>query len=375
MPHRVREFARVSKRTEGSRIASDRNFVLTGMEQHVYPNPSRALRTEDFLYIRNFEPEKWRTGEVERQNPEHDFAVTPWPTGPGAFSYNIDPSPTKQYLRLNRENQEVKEFEDLSFRIPPTEELYDLKVDPDQLHNIAGVKAYERMLEQQRCKLNVELLKSADPRTEVDGYVTQVVEGWVVRVSDDLRKQKPQETAKALILLEAQCRKVIEVIPETPLAHLQSIQLWISLPTPGRRPRAEFHPSVDWLIEHDMHPAKVKGVEFTNTAIFAEEIVRMPMLLLHELAHAYHNIVLGYEHPELVRLFKHTKQSGAYDKVERRNREPQMAYAMNNQMEYFAETTAAFFGENDFYPFNREELKTHDPETHDLLAKLWMNAK
>jgi hypothetical protein len=125
-----------------------------------------------------------------------------------------------------------------------------------------------------RAKLNVELLKSADPRMEVDGYVTQVVEGWVVRVSKDLRKQKPEETRKALRLLKAQCQKVIDLIPSAALVHLQSIQLWMSLPAEGRRPKAEFHPSKDWLIEHDMHPAKVKGVEFSNIPIFEKEIER-----------------------------------------------------------------------------------------------------
>jgi hypothetical protein len=205
----------------------------------------------------------------------------------------------------------------------------------------------------------------------VAGYRSQQIEGWTVYVSDELRRMRPEETERALMLLSEQCRKVIEVLPPAALKPLQSVRLWMSLPVEGRRPKAEFHPSKGWLIEHGMAPEKEKGVEFTNTAIFEKEIVRMPMLLLHELAHAYHNLVLGYEHPELIRLYKQAKQSGSYDKVARRNSEPQMAYAMNNQMEYFAECTEAFFGENDFYPFNREELKNHDPEMHDLLAQLW----
>lgn len=266
----------------------------------------------------------------------------------------------------------MKELVNLSFRVPPSEELYDLKVDPDQLQNIAAVKAYERILEQQRCRLNVELLKAADPRMEVDGYVTQFIEGWVVRVSEDLRKQKPEETEKTLRLLKAQCQKVIEVIPATAVVYLQSIQLWVSLPKEGRRPRAEFHPSEDWLIENGMQPDKVKGVEFTNTAIFEKEIVRMPMLLLHELAHAYHNLVLGFDHPELLRLYEQAKENGSYQRVERRNHETQMAYAITNHKEYFAECTEAFFGENDFYPFNNIDLKLHDPDMYDLLTDIWI---
>ncbi|MEM1443526.1 MAG: hypothetical protein AAGF67_14365, partial [Verrucomicrobiota bacterium] len=63
-----------------------------------------------------------------------------------------------------------------------------------------------------------------------------------------------------------------------------------------------------------------------------------------------------------------------YEQVERfdGNRFRQdRAYALSNPMEYFAESTEAYFGRNDFYPFNREELKKHDPYMHGLLPQLW----
>jgi len=47
------------------------------------------------------------------------------------------------------------------------------------------------------------------------------------------------------------------------------------------------------------------------------------------------------------------------------------AYALNNDQEYFAECTEAFFGTNDFYPFVRAELQQHDPLMYQLLNKLW----
>ena len=46
-------------------IDATRDFVLTGLERHVYLNPSRAIRTADFLFIRNFDPGQWPSGEVE----------------------------------------------------------------------------------------------------------------------------------------------------------------------------------------------------------------------------------------------------------------------------------------------------------------------
>lgn len=44
---------------------------------------------------------------------------------------------------------------------------------------------------------------------------------------------------------------------------------------------------------------------------------------------------------------------------------------MTDPMEYFAETTEAFFSRNDFFPFTREELQSHDPAMFALLSKLW----
>ena len=137
-----------------------RTSVLTGMERHVFPNPSRALRTADHLYIRNETPEAWNTGEVEGGSREYDFATEPWPTGPGAFSYNIDPSPTKQSLRLDPGTEEARRI----FSRRPAEELYDLRADPDQLHNLAAEPGSRGLLERLRRQLVTGLRSAGDPR-------------------------------------------------------------------------------------------------------------------------------------------------------------------------------------------------------------------
>ena len=149
---------------KSGQIDPARTFALTGMEKHVYSYPSRALRTKDFLYIRNFDPENWPTGEVEGHNPDYDFASQPWPTESGAFSFNIDPSPSKQFLRLHRHEADTKRVAQLAFLRHPAEELYDLSNDPDQLKNVAADSAYSERLQTLSRKLEEELIKSADPR-------------------------------------------------------------------------------------------------------------------------------------------------------------------------------------------------------------------
>ena len=46
-------------------------------------------------------------------------------------------------------------------------------------------------------------------------------------------------------------------------------------------------------------------------------------------------------------------------------------YALTDQKEFFAEMTEAYFGMNDFFPFNRAELMTEEPEIFELLRKVW----
>ena len=154
---------------KSGQIDAERTFVLTGMEQHVYSYPSRALRTRDFLYIRNFDAAKWPTGEVEGHNPLYDFATEPWPTESGAFSFNIDPSPSKQFLRLHRNDKDTKRFANLAFLRHPEEELYDLRTDPDQLLNVAGDADYAEAKQRLRQKLDAELIKSDDARLAIKG--------------------------------------------------------------------------------------------------------------------------------------------------------------------------------------------------------------
>jgi len=107
---------------------------------------------------------------------------------------------------------------------------------------------------------------------------------------------------------------------------------------------------------------------------FEFENVRMPYLMLHELAHAYHDQVLGFGNSKIRIQYEAARDSGSYESVKRftgRKIINDKAYGMNNGKEYFAESTEAFFGKNDFYPFDKEELKNHDPKMHDLLIDLW----
>lgn len=203
-------------------------------------------------------------------------------------------------------------------------------------------------------------------------YQVQLIEGWTVHVSGTLRGAEPAATAKALDLLTAHLKEIVRVVPGPAVAHLQKVPLWLSPLYPDQRsPRAEYHPDAGWLRENGRDPAMAKAVEITNVLIFEKETKRMPVFILHELAHAYHDRVLGFNNARIEAAYRRAVASRSYDAVKLCNGKIARAYAMTNAKEYFAETTEAFFGRNDFFPFNRDELAQHDPEMFHLLADLW----
>jgi hypothetical protein len=123
-----------------------------------------------------------------------------------------------------------------------------------------------------------------------------------------------------------------------------------------------------------------KSIEFTNVENFEFETQRMPNFALHELAHAYHNHLLGDGHQAIRDAFQKAKESGTSQNIPLRTPKPNRppvanikgeTYAMSNQMEYFAEATEAYFSESDFYPFDRPDLIKHDPEIVAILEDVW----
>lgn len=221
------------------------------------------------------------------------------------------------------------------------------------------------------------ILTAANSVSAATDYEARQVAGWTVQVSRKLIDTQGPETNKAIDLLKTQLEDIVRVVPAPAVAQLRQVPLWVSPEYPQTKPKAEYHPSPEWLRDHGRNPVMAKAVEFTNVRIFEAEVRRMPNFALHELAHAYHHqfVERGFGNAPIKAAYESAQASGKYNRVERRDAEGRRtldrAYALVNPQEYFAETTEAFFAKNDFFPYNREELKQHDPEMFALLAKLW----
>jgi arylsulfatase A-like enzyme len=147
----------------GAPETAPRPFVLMGKERHtpgqerpsMGGTPMRAIRTQDHLYIRNYEPDRWPAG-----SPDHELT-----TRPGAWLSDCDNGPTKSYMDEHREKDGVhRRAWDLAFAKRPSEELYDLRSDPDQLTNVAGDAAQSATRAALAKLLEDELRRTGDPR-------------------------------------------------------------------------------------------------------------------------------------------------------------------------------------------------------------------
>ena len=201
-------------------------------------------------------------------------------------------------------------------------------------------------------------------------YVTTNIAGWAVRVNKELLAKHRTLGSNALHLLNAKLDEIKQTVPTNACAKLQQVPIWLGVDD-GHAPCSEYHPSREWLREHGFNPDKARCVEIGNARKFIDWSYTQPSMVLHELAHAYHHQVLGYDYAPIKTAYENARQSGIYESVKHANGNHRRAYALNNEQEYFAEATEAFFGRNDFYPFTREELKQHDPHIYSILEAAW----
>jgi len=69
--------------------------------------------------------------------------------------------------------------------------------------------------------------------------------------------------------------------------------------------------------------------------------------------------------------YNHAKLSGRYNAVRHASGRFEIAYAMRDHAEFFAELSEAYFGYNDFFPFTREDLKEFDPSSYAVISNAW----
>lgn len=161
--------------TENTSVAKGVDVVFFGRERHVQtaredhlPYPQRGIRTQNHLFIMNFEPDRWPLGDPKNLTGDQvpDISLVAKET-----RYTLaddDAGPTKTWVVQNRNLPEVKDYFQRAYGKRPMHELYDLAKDPHQMNNLAGDPNYSEIQATLEKRLMDELIRTQDPRVTGD---------------------------------------------------------------------------------------------------------------------------------------------------------------------------------------------------------------
>lgn len=202
--------------------------------------------------------------------------------------------------------------------------------------------------------------------------VKKNIEGWTVLVDPKLLEGEHAEMgAKALSMLGNHLERIAILLPEKQLKTMRTLEIWIE--HQHELSGMQYHPGADWLVEHGYDPRLEKKVHIprAENLLSRQQLLKHPAVILHELAHSYHDQVLGFDHQGILDAYNQAMEEKLYDKALLYTGETVRHYGATNHKEYFAEATEAYFYHNDFHPFVRAELKLHDPRAYALMEEIW----
>ena len=141
-----------------------RDYVVLGRERHAFVRqhglgyPGRAISTKEYLYIRNYAPDRWAAGD-----PPLYGDIDPY-----MLNY---PGPAKFYMMAHKEQPAVKPLFELGMGKRPAEELFNIVKDPYELHNLAADPAYKAIKDKLAEQMQAYLVETKDPRA-IGGDIT-----------------------------------------------------------------------------------------------------------------------------------------------------------------------------------------------------------
>ena len=145
-------------------VDPSRTMVFSGRERHSSSRrnnlgyPCRALRTHQYLYIRNFKPHLWPAGAPRKYDGKEKLGP------PHGGYHDIDACPSLTELIEKRRGPDIGRFFRLSVEKRPAVELFDIKKDPGCLRNLADDPVFEEVKERLGGALERYLKETGDPR-------------------------------------------------------------------------------------------------------------------------------------------------------------------------------------------------------------------
>ena len=198
------------------------------------------------------------------------------------------------------------------------------------------------------------------------------IEGWTIEFSPDLRDANQSKFFRQVKkALANHLQRILYLLPREKSQALR--KLVIRVDRNHKLGNMQYHPNRGWLVANGHDPSLEKRVHVPRAQALIDRgtWIKHQYVILHELAHSYHDQVLSFENKAIIEAYEQAEQNGLFERVLLFRGGMTRHYARTNHKEFFAEMTESYVGVNDFYPFVRAELKQHDPVTYALMEKIW----
>jgi len=200
---------------------------------------------------------------------------------------------------------------------------------------------------------------------------------WNIFYEASMKSSNPQLAKDSLLKLNDTLKSIEEKLPQSSLRKLKTLKIFLMFgegsPLGGKRSGMRFvrrgeaskrlHYDNRW--EHSVVIYSAKNLMYL-TDMWAKKA------LTHEFAHAWHIMHWPDKYTQILQPWKNAKSKNLYTNVkDYKNRIKPKAYAIKNNLEYFAELSAMYFVGGDYFPYERVKLMKYDPTGVAMVKKLW----
>ncbi len=220
----------------------------------------------------------------------------------------------------------------------------------------------------QSIQLKAQTAKFAVHDYETASYSTCAISDFATLWSPELAKNKDL-FEKSYDLAKIKLAEVKKLIPARRFELLKSVKFWFEVKRDAGS--AVYHPGKEWLQANQINPDKAGAIELSNSSNFVAWSKDQPLMLLHELTHAFHYRIPQSAVQLIKARFEDVKKTSLYQSVSNSNGTKVKAYALNTEFEFFAELSESYYGMNDFSPFTRSELQKYDNTSLQLVDSIW----
>jgi len=225
-------------------------------------------------------------------------------------------------------------------------------------------------------------------------YKKRIIHGFTCFVSEEVIRHNDDGLVGdgPLDILEQQLRMITESVPAKTVRVLRDVAIWVQWDDPDpdppppswvvRHPGQKWSGAIAkyyggsglWRLQKGQDPRMAFGLEILSLSRLAST-PRKQSVILHELAHAVHRVLIGYDDPVVKGAYRQAMDRKLYDQVHHDSGYAAPAYATTNHLEYFAELSCAYLQHCDFFPHDREDLRGHDSVGYQVMEKVWGKSK